>query len=229
VLSLSETPVAGRDAQFTVSVDGVQLGGVQTVTALRGSGQAQDFTFQGNFGSGPHTVSLVLTNGYAGDPADIGRALYVNAITFDRQTTFANATDLYRNPLNYTVQAPATPKASNAGTQDTLVLNVSEANPDGGDALFMVSVDGQVVGGLQTVTAQHGAGQSQNIALTGAFGPGSHAVAVDFVNGYDGAPANAHRLLYVNSITLDGQATVVNDAIQYVGAHQYAVQSGWVV
>ncbi|HEY3697178.1 hypothetical protein, partial [Phenylobacterium sp.] len=50
VLSLSETPVGGRDAQFILSVDGHQVGGVQTVTALRSAGRAQDFTFQGDFG-----------------------------------------------------------------------------------------------------------------------------------------------------------------------------------
>ena len=55
VLNLSETPISGQDAQFTVSVDGVQIGGVETITALHNAGQSQTFDFSGNFGSGAAT------------------------------------------------------------------------------------------------------------------------------------------------------------------------------
>jgi hypothetical protein len=90
-LNLSETPASGRDAQFTVSVDGQQLGGVQTVTALRSAGQGQDFTFQGDFGPGAHTVSVDYLNGFSGAPADAGRVLEVNSITLDGTTIVENA------------------------------------------------------------------------------------------------------------------------------------------
>ena len=52
-LHLSEDAWMG-DAQFIVSVDGQQLGGVQTVSALHGLGQGQTFTYQGAFGIGAH-------------------------------------------------------------------------------------------------------------------------------------------------------------------------------
>ena len=51
VLSISEDAYKG-DAQFTVSVDGKQLGGTFTATALHASGASQNFIFNGDFGAG---------------------------------------------------------------------------------------------------------------------------------------------------------------------------------
>jgi hypothetical protein len=223
VLSLSQTPASGVNASFNVSVDGRQLGPAQSVSALRSAGQAQDFTFQGDFGDGPHNVSLVFTNGFAGASADVGRVLYINAITFDRQTTFTNYADRYRGEVQFTIEEPTTPKPSNAGTQDVLKINVAEANPNGGDAMFMVSVDGQIVGGVHTVSAQKAAGQSQDIILTGNFGAGVHTVTVDYLNGFDGDQSSVDRVLYVNAITLDGEVTTTEASLRYIGASSYQV------
>jgi hypothetical protein len=229
VLNLSETPVNGQDAQFTVSVDGHQVTGVETLTALRSADQSQNVTVTGDFGAGPHTVTLNFVNGFAGNPSDANRAIYVNAITLDNQTTFENVGDLYRGPVNFNTQIPATPPASNAGSQDSLVLNLSETPISGANVQFMVSVDGQIVGGVQTVTALHSANQSQNITLNGDFGPGAHTVTIDFLNGFAGDPADANRTLYVNAITLDGQTTKENSALMFIGAQTYNVQAGGVV
>ena len=48
VVTVNEDAYQG-DAQFTVSVDGTQVGGTQTTTAVRGSGQTQAFTFKGGW------------------------------------------------------------------------------------------------------------------------------------------------------------------------------------
>ena len=74
VLNLSEDAYKG-DAQFTVSVDGAQLGGTQTVTASHGAGQSQAFTFKGNFGSGKHTVAVSFLNDAWGGTAATDRNL----------------------------------------------------------------------------------------------------------------------------------------------------------
>ena len=55
------------DAQFTVSVDGKQIGGTQTTTARIAEGQSQEFDVHGNFGSGGHTVSVAFLNDQIGD------------------------------------------------------------------------------------------------------------------------------------------------------------------
>lgn len=65
VLNMAEDPYQG-DAQFTVSVDGNQIGGTQTTTAVVGQGQSQEFDVHGNFGGGQHTVTVTFLNDHIG-------------------------------------------------------------------------------------------------------------------------------------------------------------------
>jgi predicted xylan-binding protein with Ca-dependent carbohydrate-binding module len=65
-LGMAEDAYQG-DAQFTVSVDGKQIGGTQTTTARIAEGQSQEFDVHGNFGSGSHTVSVKFLNDQIGD------------------------------------------------------------------------------------------------------------------------------------------------------------------
>ncbi len=58
---MAEDPWQG-DAQFTVAVDGQQVGGTQTTTAVHWEGQAQTFKVLGNWAPGPHTVTVTYTN-----------------------------------------------------------------------------------------------------------------------------------------------------------------------
>ena len=80
-VSVSLTDTAGvTGAQFLVSVDGVVVGG-GIVTAIDGSQAPQVFTYQGNWGSGAHTVGvrgLNLTGGNLG-----ASALYVDRVSLD--------------------------------------------------------------------------------------------------------------------------------------------------
>ncbi|WP_336488119.1 carbohydrate-binding domain-containing protein [Methylobacterium nigriterrae] len=101
-------------------------------------------------------------------------------------------------------QPPAsTPTAPPAQTPDTLVLRVSGDSWQGSPH-FTVSVDGKQVGGTLTTSAAHAANQTQDITLTGSFGPGAHNVAITFLDdAYGGWPA-ADRNLYVHQISLDG-------------------------
>jgi Ca2+-binding RTX toxin-like protein len=78
---LSENAFNG-DAQFTVSLDGTQIGGPTSVTTLHGSG-FQDFVFTGDFGGGPHTVEVDFVNDAWGGTPSTDRNLYVGGITFD--------------------------------------------------------------------------------------------------------------------------------------------------
>ena len=59
-----------------------------------------------------------------------------------------------------------TPSTAPSGTTDTLVVKVS-ADSWQGDPHFVVSVDGQQVGGTLSTSAAHAAGQTQDITLTG--------------------------------------------------------------
>jgi beta-glucanase (GH16 family) len=98
-----------------------------------------------------------------------------------------------------------TPSGSGTGP-DTVVVRVS-GDAYNGNAQFVVKVDGQQIGGIQTATASHGAGQWQDIALNGTFGTGPHKVDVLYINDIWGGDLAHDRNLYVQSVTIGGQTT----------------------
>ena len=68
-----------------------------------------------------------------------------------------------------------------------------------------MTVDGRQVGGVQTASASHAAGQWQDVTLTGDFGSDPSKVAVTFTNDAWGGTAATDRNLYVQSLTLNGR------------------------
>lgn len=80
VLKISEDAWQG-DAQYRVAVDGVQVGGVLTATATPGA--PQDVVLHGNWGSGPHTVTVNFLNDAWGGTPDTDRNLHVEGISYD--------------------------------------------------------------------------------------------------------------------------------------------------
>ena len=78
-LHMSEDAWRG-DAQFTVSVDGRQVGGVNTVTAHHGVDGSQTFNLGGAFGNGPHAVAISFINDIYGGTASTDRNLFVDGI-----------------------------------------------------------------------------------------------------------------------------------------------------
>jgi hypothetical protein len=208
VLNVSEDQAAGVDAEFTVNVDGQQIGGVETATASHAGGQDESFTFLGNWAPGSHTVTVTFVNNflYPGTAGD--RNLYVDGVTYDGQTVSNTTSPIYTSPLFppnstsgdyfgnavYTVNdttpipagAPSTPTTTPGAVAigsgpDTLVLNMAE-DPYDGDAQFTVAVDGQQIGGTQTTSAVVSQGQQQEFDVSGNFGPGTHNVTVTFLN-----------------------------------------------
>lgn len=125
--------------------------------------------------------------------------------------------------------AGAAPPATGSGQ---IVLQVSGdalANGDGtsdaaGDPTFTVSVDGQQVGGTFTATAPHAAGAPQAIDLPGNFASGTHTVAVTFTN--DAMGYGGDRNLYVDGITVQGQATGQSAALLSNGTQMFTVTGG---
>jgi hypothetical protein len=245
-LDMAEDQAQGTDAEFTVNVDGQQIGGVQTVTASQSAGQTEPFTFEGDWAAGNHDVTVTFANNFIYPGLSGDRNLYVDGVTYDGQTVSNTTTPIYQSPLfppnstdgnidgnaqftvNDTTSVPpgagpnptTTPAAVSIGSgPDTLVLNMAE-DPFQGDAQFTVSVDGQQIGGTQTTTAVVSQGQSQEFDVHGNFGPGTHTVAVSFLNdavggyyppGTPGLPAGAQwaldtedRNLYVMGMSLDG-------------------------
>jgi len=102
VLGISEDAYQG-DAQFTVSVDGKQLGGTFTTTALHSSGVSQSFTFKGDWTPGAHAVVVNFLNDAWGGSAATDRNLYVNGITYDGTVTGQSAVLGVTGPQNFSV------------------------------------------------------------------------------------------------------------------------------
>jgi hypothetical protein len=206
-LTMSEDQAQGVDAQFTVNVDGQQIGGLQSVSAQRSSGQEETYTFAGNFNPGSHNVTVTFANNfiYPGQSGD--RNLYVDNISYDGQTVSNKTTPIYESPIyppnsgsdilgnavfqvNDTTSVPSGAPSTQSSTPgpisvgsgpDTLVLNMGE-DAFQGDAQFTVSVDGKQIGGTQTTTALVAEGQQQEFDVHGNFGGGSHNVTVNYLN-----------------------------------------------
>jgi beta-glucanase (GH16 family) len=209
------------DAQFIVTVDGVQVGGTMTATASHAAGQWQDIGLPGTFAAGAHTVALTFLNDAWGGSAATDRNLYVQSVTINGDTVpFTAAHNDASNgqtapdgavlAIDGTVSFTDTPSSppSGGGTGGTgtgpLTLHVSE-DAFNGDAQFTVTVDGTQFGGTQTVTASHAAGQWQDIAIAGTLAAGPHTIGVNFVNDAWGGTAATDRNMYVQSITVNGE------------------------
>ena len=211
VLNLSEDAYLG-DAQFSVAVDGQTLGAPQSVTVLHGQG-SEVFTFKGSFGPGPHMVGVSFLNDAWGGTSITDRNLYIDGATFN-VAPVQGATELAsKGTVSFAVVGNGTsvPPVAPAPATDTLVLNLSE-DAYQGDAQAIITVDGKTVGGTVTVTALNNQGQSQPVTFTGQWGAGAHDVGVQFINGANGGTPTTDRTLYVNAVTLNGQAAPVGSA-----------------
>jgi Cellulase (glycosyl hydrolase family 5)/Ca-dependent carbohydrate-binding module xylan-binding len=102
------------DALFTVSVDGVRIGGPSAVTASHATGQWQDFMCSGNWGDGSHQVTVSLINDACGDAPAKDRSLCVGGLVYDGQN-YPNATaSLFADgSITFTVGGKPIPAPSN--------------------------------------------------------------------------------------------------------------------
>jgi beta-glucanase (GH16 family)/glutaredoxin-related protein len=227
------------DPQFQVFVDGRQVGGTQSVTAVHANGQWQDISVSGDFNpAAAHHVEVRFINdawdGRGGEGHD--RNLYIGSITMGTQVIAG--TDASSNTASYgnngldphaavmagngTVAFDTSTGTSSGGTpppspvpqSGTLSLRVS-GDHYAGDPQFQVVVDGRQVGGTQSVTAVHANGQWQDISVSGDFDPAAaHHVEVRFINdAWDGRGGEGHdRNLYVGSITMGTQVIAGTNA-----------------
>jgi beta-glucanase (GH16 family) len=225
VLGMSEDAYGG-DAQFTVSVDGKQLGGTFTTKALHATGASQSFTFKGDWAVGAHTVAVnFLNDGYGGTP-DTDCNLYVNSVSYNGANTGQNAVLWLAGPTNFSAtDATAILSPATGSGNDTLAIRVSE-DAYLGNAQFTVAVDGRQLGGTFTATALHATGASQTFTFKGDFGSGQHAVAVKFLNDAYGGTTATDRNLYVNGITYNGTNTAQSAALMSAGAKTFTVSGG---
>ena len=206
LLSVSQDAYGGN-AQFTLSLDGQQVGGVQTVNALstHDTGEAQTFAILGSLAPGLHTVSVdFLNDAFAGMGMD--RNLYVEGASYEFPGVTGGATPIANSTLDllsagtqsFSFDLPPPPITVGSGP-DTLSLQVSE-DAYQGDAQFTIDVNNEQVGGVLTATALHAYGTTQTINVEGNFGV-NNTVTINYLNDdYAGTPTT-DRNLYVDSAT----------------------------
>ena len=233
-------------AQFTVSVDGNQVGGTYTTTAQHAQGQFDQIYANGAFGAGPHvvTISQVGLAGQASPAITVGKVVFDGTAVAVGATLAgpgATATLSVGGPTApVTVTPPVTPPPVTpppvtpppvtpppvtpppvspppvTSGADTLVLNVAE-DAYAGDAQFTVSVDGKAVAGTYTATTLRSSGKTQAVAIQGNWGAGQHAVQVQLLNGYTGGTQSAVRDLFLASASLDGNTNGLGTVLQAGG------------
>jgi len=217
VLSVAEDAWQGH-AQFTVSVDGRQVGGVHTATASHAAGQAQAVVVDAALSAGVHRVGISFINDAWGGTPDTDRNLYLVGATLDGQPLPGSAAARLSNGTAYFAAAAGGQAAPAPGM---LTLGVSE-DAWQGDAQFVVKVDGYQMGGVYTAGVSHAAGQSQAFTIAGipeSLSP--HDIAVSFINDAWGGAPGADRNLYIDAVTFDRQSVPGGMAALYSNGTQH--------
>lgn len=199
-LNMSEDAYQG-DAQFTVAVDGKQVGGVYTADALHSTGDAGVFVLTGSWGSGAHQVAISFINDAYAGTSTTDRNLYVNSISYDGTTNANTTATMCSNGTDMFTIGGST--AATSAPADTLTINLSE-DAYQGDAQFVLYIDGKPVTTAQSVTTLHSSGLSEMFAFSGNLGTGTHTVGIAFTNDAYGGTSSTDRNLYVNSVSIDG-------------------------
>ncbi len=217
VIYVSEDAWEG-DAQFTISVDGQQVGGVNTATASHALGQSQAFAVGITLSTGTHEIGVTFINDAWGGTASTDRNLFLTGATLDGNPVAGTTASLFSNG---TASFGVVEKSTTPSAPSTLTLNVSE-DAWKGDAQFTVLVDGQQQGGTYTATASHAAGQSQAITIANIVeNLTPHDIAVSFINDAWGGTATTDRNLYVNSIQFDRQSVTGGSAAMFSNGTQH--------
>ena len=223
VLKISEDAYKGH-AQYTISVDGKQIGGTLTASASHAAGQADIITVKGDWAAGAHKVTVSFLNDAWDGTAATDRNLHVDSITYNGKALAKGSADLLKNgPVDFAFtdgnvpSAPTPPPAAGSavvktiGTgADSLVLRVSQ-DAWQGNAQYSVLVDGQPVGGTLSAGALHGSGNEDTITIKGDWGAGDHKLTVRFLN--DASGPGGDRNLYVDDASYNGSALSKHSAV----------------
>jgi len=102
---------------------------------------------------------------------------------------------------------PTIPAVTIGSGIDTLALTISQDASEG-NAQFTVLVDGQQIGGTQTINtaALQTTGLAQTFDVEGNFSAGSHVVTIDFLNAGSDGDSGSDPVLYLTGATTGGSA-----------------------
>ena len=182
-------------AEFTVDVDGAQIGGVQTTVADYAAALAQTFNVLGNFPAGSNTVAVHYLNAS-------NSVLVLNSASIDGAAVPSSAlglTNIGSEDFTFLSTDTAAASTTDIGSgPDTLALTLAQRGQPSG-ALFTVSIDGTQIGGVQSVTANSLTSQTQTLDVLGTFAAGPHTASINYLDA-------SNSLLFINNATIDGSA-----------------------
>lgn len=207
-LGISDDTYQGS-AQFTVSLDGQQVGDTLTSNSLHRGFSSDTVNVLADLAPGIHNVTVNFLNDAYGGTIDTDRNLYLDGATYDGAFVPQVARELQvSGPVTFGVldstPVPATSTITTVGSgADTLVLKVSQ-DAYQGNAQFTVSLDGQQVGDVLTASSLHSNGTSDTVNVLADLAPGPHMVAINFLNDAYGGTSDTDRNLYVDSATYNG-------------------------
>lgn len=135
ILNVAEEAYQG-DAQYTVSVDGVRLGGTLTATASYAAGQSQTLVLQGDWLEGMHVVAVDFLNDGWGGSAATDRNLYVSLVHPTDAVGNSSLALLHGGTQTLTVQAGSASSTSSGAPTGTSVtttptLTLAGVDPSG--------------------------------------------------------------------------------------------------
>jgi hypothetical protein len=208
------------DPEFSLKVDGKVIGAA-TVSASHASGQWQEIEFKAP--DDPSKIEVVYLNDKYGGSAAFDRNFYIDWIEVDGERFEGEGA------LVNTAQKRVT-DASAAAMQINGTMEIDAAAPlkirvsgDAwqGDPQFAVAVDGVRVGPLHAVTADHAAGEWNEVLIDlGRAALAASEIEIVFVNDAWGGGAGKDRNLYVDWIEIggvrhEGEAAALNTAMKY--------------
>jgi hypothetical protein len=199
-LNVSQDAWEGN-AEFTVKVNGQQVGGDYSASALHSSGDAGTVLLKGDWGSGVNDVDVTFINDADGGSSGEDRNLYVNSISENGVSYAGTSATLDRDGSQVLAVGGST--RTEAAPADTLTLTLSE-DAWKGDAQFALYIDGKAVTTPAVVTALRDANDTQSFTFTGNWGAGSHTIGVGFVNDAYGGSASEDRNLYIQGVAVNG-------------------------
>ena len=138
VLKVSEDAYGG-DAQYTVCVNGVQVGGTYTATALHAAGQSNTLTLNGIWGGTPTVTVNFLNDAYAGTAAT-DRNLYVDGITYNGTNQSKSWSQFTAGGTSAALSGSAGPAVATATTNASGYYTFTGLNPGAYQVKFAAPV-----------------------------------------------------------------------------------------
>jgi hypothetical protein len=219
------------DAQFTVSVDGKQVGGTESVTAAHALGQTQTVDIDGNFGAGTHVVAIDFLNDAYGGSVATDRNLYVTAASYDGVAApGASLTLATTGTQSLTVGTPVKPKVYNTGAAGGVITTATGDTVNMGRGAVTVHAAGASVtvnGGAGAMTFIGGTGADKVVAATGKVAITANADTLAFTAGHGSetivADSGVETYTIVNG-SAGGAITIANynPVLDAIDLHGYA-------